>query len=245
MSPSEHVTTQGATNIPFKCCVKKFFNYYVCVKCLNLFHRSCVLKNNRGIKFIQGNKINCCDVGHIDDSVEESVLEKTINELSEKNERKNHHIQKLKMEHEKILEEALQNESELNDLIRKQEQQIGALELQLKQLKNELLEKTKETKSAGVQTEKSTNCKNKGTLTESVYFHSGVRSKLSMNNKHPHDKSNNINKTDSKQVNPSSPDVMKRTVLLVAGLFGKGLSEIIHSNISGDYSVMSFIKMIQ
>lgn len=199
------------------------------------------MKNNRGIKFIQGNKVNCCNIDNLEDNEEISILEKTINELSEKNERKNHHMQKLKREHEKMLEEALQNESELNDLIRGHEEKISELEFQLKQLEDELLEKTKETKTAGVQTEKTTNCKNKQTSTDSIPPHSGVRNKLSINNKNPQNKIIDLNKTEPKPINPSS-DVIKRTVLIVAGHLGKGLGEIIHNNIDGNFSIMSFIK---
>ena len=51
----------------------------MCVKCTNIYHKCCVLKFKKHIRFIEQNKIICCEEDNPSDKekVEQSVLEKT------------------------------------------------------------------------------------------------------------------------------------------------------------------------
>lgn len=70
----------------FECCKTKPFpnSYYVCVSCVGVFHRSCVLRDKSKFTLIGGHKIKCCEKSETEHLLsEKSILEETISELNE------------------------------------------------------------------------------------------------------------------------------------------------------------------
>lgn len=103
-------------------------------------------------------KLICCETK--DDmsqnkSLEISVLEQTISEISEENNIKGKHIVKLRKENELLNEEAVQREEELIKIIKQQEDTIHKAELKICEMEKiiETLMNKKITHTTGTQTE--------------------------------------------------------------------------------------------
>lgn len=96
------------------------------------------------IKIIGKNKIICCDQNTSvteelpEASMNTEILEKTILDLSEENEQKNKHIEKMKRENAVLLEEGAKNEAELENFIADQKSIINNLTKQVSELRNEI-----------------------------------------------------------------------------------------------------------
>ncbi|CAG9766031.1 unnamed protein product [Ceutorhynchus assimilis] len=104
----------------FGCCrLKPVPSYYVCKTCSKIFHKSCVQRDKHKYRFLGGYQITCCNLEEqIESEIDQdSILEKTISDLSEDSEAKSKHIQKLKAENEVIIEEAQRTEEELNNIL--------------------------------------------------------------------------------------------------------------------------------
>lgn len=127
----------------FKCCKTKVFTHFICTKCFNIFHKSCLLRDKSGIVFTSENKIICCgkDSDWTDEEQDLSILEKTISELDEDNKIKNLHIQKLKKKYEVMTQEALEMENSLNKIIQDKQDQIDELMQEIKYLNKNLKKK--------------------------------------------------------------------------------------------------------
>lgn len=147
----------------YKCCQKLFTSYYVCTQCHEIIHRNCVTtgKYKGTLNIIKGNKVNCCTREVIDleksiSIIEEknTVLEETLNELSLDSNLKTKHIDKLKREHETLLNEASIREDELNKIISENENTIYELKEHIKKMKLDLSAYTNKVfSSGGTQTE--------------------------------------------------------------------------------------------
>ena len=150
---------QSSNSVPFKCCKTKLFVNFVCVKRHSIYHKSCVSKFRKQIRFIKLNKIVCCedDSSYIELDEKSILLEKTINDLTEDSEMKNKHIQKLKINNKLILDEALTREEELNELLEKRDRIIQDLKQHIHELEKNIAEKTKTTNSITTQTKRSVN----------------------------------------------------------------------------------------
>ena len=47
----------------FKCCKNKEINYFICVNCYGIYHKSCLTRTKKNLfTFITNNKIKCCEV---------------------------------------------------------------------------------------------------------------------------------------------------------------------------------------
>ncbi|KAG5898982.1 hypothetical protein JTB14_004701 [Gonioctena quinquepunctata] len=119
----------------FKCCKQKPApSYYVCIKCISIFHKACALRNSGKVRFIENHKIICCEtekLSYKDEILEEkSLLEESILQLTQE--------QKLKNDAKFYMEEALKNEKELSELLGEQEEHISEAKEQIKHLKNKL-----------------------------------------------------------------------------------------------------------
>lgn len=140
----------------FKCCKSKPFIHYVCVKCLNIFHKNCIPRFKRDINFIKDNKIICCndadESNSSDQDDEKSILEKTINELNSDSEQKSKYIQKLKIENQQFIQEAMKAEDEMIEQIKNQESLIRNLQDMIKELKKKSDSINKPSKNIGTQT---------------------------------------------------------------------------------------------
>lgn len=162
---------QSSDNIAYKCCKTKPFMHYVCVKCHSIYHKSCVPKFKKQIRFVKLNKIICCedDLSYSELDEKSTVLEKTINDLTEDSEMKNKHIQKLKTNNKLILDEALQREEELNELLERRERIIHELKQYINELEKTIADKIKTTTSISTQTRKKRKKVNKTTSASTAF----------------------------------------------------------------------------
>lgn len=172
--------------VNFKCCKNKPVpSYYICTKCLNVFHQACALRSKNKLKFLKDNKVICCssEEEDLDNSsiLVKSMLEKTIEELSEETIAKDKYIQKMKSDMGTFIKNAEKSEEELNELIRKQERMILEAKLYIEQLQktNELLS-TKPTCSIGTQTKSR---ETKQTFTQTIHSRSTSTSQQTDNEK--------------------------------------------------------------
>lgn len=95
----ENTPTKKHQYTSFHCCKTHTFIHYVCVNCFKIYHKKCLLRFQNKIAYLGGHKINCCiDSITNCDETNNSILEKTINELAEENMQKNHFLNKLKKE---------------------------------------------------------------------------------------------------------------------------------------------------
>ena len=175
---SINASQRCSATISYRCCKSKQFIHFVCVKCSNVFHKSCLSKYRNQITFVKDNKIVCCktdsDFSISSDSDDEKInLEKTINELAEDSDIKNKYILKLKQEREQFVKEALKSEEEMSELINRQDKIIYELKEQLRLLKKERSEKIISTKTVSTQTSILNKCKNAST--SSKPFHKLVQ----------------------------------------------------------------------
>lgn len=126
----------------FDCCKTKTFpnSYYICVSCVKVYHRSCVLRNKSKFTLIGGHKIRCCNDLEKTEQIwnEKSLLEETISELHETSLLREQHLKKLKEDHHKFIEEVTTRENELNALIKNQEEKMRSMQWELKKLRMEL-----------------------------------------------------------------------------------------------------------
>ncbi|KAG5864976.1 hypothetical protein JTB14_012725 [Gonioctena quinquepunctata] len=127
----------------FKCCKQKPApSYYVCIRCISIFHIACALRNSGKVRFIENHKIICCEtekLSYKDEILEEkSLLEESILQLTQEQEEQNRYIQKLKNYAKFYIEEALKNEKELRELLGEQKEHISEAKEQIKHLKNKL-----------------------------------------------------------------------------------------------------------
>lgn len=125
----------------FECCRTKSFpnSYYICISCVRVFHRSCVLRDKSKFTLIGGHKIKCCDNLETEHLLnEKSLLEETISELNENSFLREQHLKRLKEDHRKFIEEVTTRENELNALIKNQEEIIINAQEELAKLKKEI-----------------------------------------------------------------------------------------------------------
>ena len=99
MASSEQFSGVSSNKMCFKCCKNKEFNYFYCVNCLSVFHKSCLLRSNKNsIKFLSDNKIKCCDSISSDDEINIiPIYEEKISELKEETDQMRKYIKKIKM----------------------------------------------------------------------------------------------------------------------------------------------------
>lgn len=130
--------------VNYKCCKTKQFLHYICIKCYNVYHKSCIPKYRTTIRHLKQNRIICCQDESLSEYDEErSILEKTINELTEEGGIKNKYIEQLKKENKVFLEEVTQREEECNAIIKKQEEIIKELKDHIRKLEKLIMDRKK------------------------------------------------------------------------------------------------------
>lgn len=125
-----------------------------------MVHKSCLSRARSKYKIVNGHLIECCvdKNNSTTKSANESKLEITLREISEDAHYKSEHIKKLKLEHSKMLEEALKNEEELCAIISSQKEQINCLLTELRLLKEKITLSQKTTVTTSTQTENLKKC---------------------------------------------------------------------------------------
>lgn len=150
----------------FKCCKNKEVNYFICVNCYSIYHKSCLMRMNKSLfTFITNNKIKCCevtsDLNHHGEILNLSSYDDLITDLVKDNELKDKYILKLKHDNNSFSEEAVKNEEEMVKIIENQQKEIIELQkavVSLKKVTNNI--KIKETNNSYTQTvEKNCNIK--------------------------------------------------------------------------------------
>lgn len=226
----------------YECCKGKNFpnSYYICTVCFKVYHKSCVLKNKSKYTFSDGFKIKCCENLELNSSQsflhEKTIMEETIQELTENSQVHENYWRKIKADHEKFLVEATEREQELNDFIIIQDEQIKKSAIEIKKLHDlisDLTNKTwntrstqtdrsrhsKQGKEIGIQTDKPAN-----------YFGFGSKPKCSLTSEH-----------SPKKSAAETSVCLRSRVLLVAGYHGKNLASSL-INIMGRNTITSIIK---
>lgn len=127
----------------FECCKTKSFpsSYYLCINCFKVYHKSCVLKDKANYTFVNGFKLKCCESDEelLKKTIDEkSILEETILEMSENSQLREKHISKLKVEHEKLLEEVTAREDELNSFINEQQALLEKANKEIQKLRQDI-----------------------------------------------------------------------------------------------------------
>ncbi|CAG9764511.1 unnamed protein product [Ceutorhynchus assimilis] len=101
--------------LTFKCC-KKSQNNWVCIKCTNIFHKSCRSRGVRGVEIVKDNFIICSkECSDLADEVDPvmPILRQTIEQLNVEIDDQNKHIEKMKMEKNALVTEFESIESQL------------------------------------------------------------------------------------------------------------------------------------
>ena len=130
----------------------------MCIKCYAIYHKCCIPKFQKSIRFIKDNQLVCCDEDEsfVSDRDEvRDVLEKTIHDLTEESDLKNKYIKKIKDDREAFFQEAMKREADMSELLKRQEQLIEELNNQITDLKKEIninLNSKKMTNTIGTQT---------------------------------------------------------------------------------------------
>lgn len=190
-----------------------------------------------------GFKIKCCDntdrhssQSHI---LEKTILEETIQELTESSQMHESYWRKIKVNHEKFVEEATEREQEFNDIIRKQSDQIRKSYNEIKKLQDnisQLISRTWNSRTTQTdhydRTENSKHSEEIGTQTDKRQEREDFSLKLKLVQKN---KRSLIQKT----VEPSEYQI--DNILIVAGHHGKNLVSFI-INCMSRFTATSIIK---
>lgn len=153
------IVTMVNTGVLFKCCKNRYFNYYVCVECYNVFHKCCVPKIKH-ITYVEGHKIICCknndkndfSTGLCEITNKIDFYTQKVKELDEENTLKENYIQKIKNENKLFMQEAEMMEESLNKIINDQEVKINEFQCKIKELKSlniKLISEKKQNKLEG------------------------------------------------------------------------------------------------
>lgn len=194
-----------------------------------------------------GNTIICCvdDKNHY--SREETrLLEKTVQDLEEETEQKNKHIQKLKYEHAKFLEEALKNERDLTKMIEEQQEIINEIQQQKMELEKIVADKIVESKDNTTQT--SANITHKTADTQTENGKDGCTKEVGVNTEglpSKVDKRNNSNDNLSKVITGTKKpleNVKKNNILILGDSNARDCAAILRKMCDINFLVTSFIK---
>lgn len=223
----------------FGCCrTRAIPSYFICENCLNVFHKSCVLKQKDQFKFLKGHKILCCEKS-IDQVDEISILEKTIGELTEEAKAKNKFLEKQSIEKSMLMEEALKAESELNELIDRHEKTIAETKAQIRKLEDYIYSiKNKPVTSTAVQTTSLRNC-TVSSQTESEISKTTACTQTEINNSNIPGKI--VEKITGTSVEKYRLSKSIPKLLIVSGPHGRNLSSIL-SRLSTDFVIEAIIK---
>lgn len=207
----------------FACCkTKPIPAYYICENCLNIYHRACTLKNKNKFKFIKDHKIQCCDLAKQTEE-EISLLEQTIEELNDETLAKDRYMEKQNKDMKEMMQEAIRQEEEMNNLIATLEKELMEAKLRITELNGIInsVEK-RDTNTIAVQTNSvkqiSRDCQTTSTNTTSD------------------ETQNNKNFTQPHQQNPKTPKM-----LIVANSIGRNLANMI-SKETMEYQCQAIIK---
>lgn len=246
MASGKDISSQSSCSINYKCCKSKPFLHFVCIKCFNVFHKCCVPKVKRHIRFIKQNKIICCEEENSSDheEAEKSILEKTIEDLNEDSLLKDRYINKLKAEHKLFLNEAMKREDDMNEVLLKQENTIKELKNIISNIKKTTEAKQLESKrTVSTQTLKSS--KNVSVCTD-----------LSMSNKNLivqafEDKNGNNIRQELSGINKEAKkqrQVIKKystttgKILILADDFGRNINKIVYKKLPNKYQLETMLK---
>lgn len=138
----------------YTCCKSKPFASYVCINCLRMVHKSCFCRARSKYRTIKDHLIECCTTTHVEnEDTDKTILETTLRDLCEETQSKTEHIQKLKRDYKTMLEEAVKNETELNEIINNQKEQINYLLSEIREHQQLTLAKSKEFNTSTTQTQ--------------------------------------------------------------------------------------------
>lgn len=216
----------------YKCCKDKEFKSYVCVKCFNLYHRSC-LNRLRNKKFLGGHKMICCDIESETNLLEDEIegLKFELSALSKDNTQKSSYIEKLKLENYNFLQEAVKNEEELNNLINAQDSEIKELKKYIEKINKTIrIENEGEKITVGTQTNW---IKKVYTKEAATSYEESIANKLNNNN-------SNNNSTHGKI--HSQGFEKKNNILILGDSNSTDFASILRKRCNNEYSVTSFIK---
>lgn len=221
----------------YKCCKDKEFKSYVCVKCYNIYHKSC-LNRMRNKKFLGGHKITCCEseseTNLLEDEIE--ILKSELSALNQDNTQKSSFIDRLKLENYNFIQEAVKNEEEMNNLINAQESEIKELKKYIDKMnKNSRIVSDEDKKTVGIQTE--TKKKVYAKEADKSYREKiPERQKKIMKKTGTQLNINNHGKTDSREVEK------KNNILILGDSNSTDFASILRKMCNNEYSVTSFIK---
>lgn len=226
----------------FECC-KKVFIHYVCVKCSKVYHKTCLTKNKQKVEYIADNQIVCCEQHDRNCELDATILERTIQELSEEAQMKDKFIENLKKARHDLLEDALKNESEMTMRLEEQQTIIEELKQQISDLKNKLQETVKDYQEKEIQTASlkkhiSTMTDNAKTLYDKEILNT-VFQTSSMENSCISSNTPTSSKIDPKITN--SHDTPKNKILFVGGKHGQGMAKSLFTS-AHDFSGYSIVK---
>lgn len=207
----------------FECCKTKSFpnSYFICVNCIKIYHRSCVLKDKTKVTFVNGYKIKCCKTLDSAEIImqQKSILEDTITEMNESTLLREQHINKLKQDHEKFIEEITEREEELNMLIGKQEEYLQKANEEIEKLRRDIILLQKKPATSTNSTQTMTN----------KFIHSYSQTDLCLK----------INQSIQEKIEFIKAD--RRNLLLVAGHHGRGIALFL-SRFLENFAISSLVK---
>lgn len=219
----------------FECCKLKHFpsSYYICINCFRVFHKSCAMKDKSKFIFTEGFKVKCCQLQSSSEisTIDKSLLEDTISELTESSLLQDQHIVKLKEEHKKFVEEVSIREEELSSFIKDQDILLRKANEESAKLRKELLRFTEKITNNQFTQTSSSLYNSKETQTHNLILHStsGQTPKQNSQVTYSCEKSLAENKTKRKRI------------LLVAGNNGKELAHYLSSYLD-DFVIDSILK---
>lgn len=200
------------------------------------------MRNKNRFKFVNEHRVICCneqsenkELHKINDDY--SILEHTLEELTEDTAAKDRYIEKLKRDIRVFTDDALKTEKEMQELLDEQERLLKTVSEEKKALKKVLDEiENKISISIAVQTE------NKDKRDMSTQVGPQVATKgTSMDCITSTDVCTNLTTFESRIISDEIPKVEKPRLLLVSGYHGKNVARFL-SYQSQNFKVTSFVK---
>lgn len=211
---------------------------------MKMVHKSCLCRAKNKYKIIQGHLIECCQAENKDckefDS-EISILETTLKELSEETNLKAKHILKLKKDQNSLMEEALKNEEELNDIINKQKEHIDKLLCEIKELQKQLNSKVRSYNTISTQTLKP-DMKSVPSQTSVITKTTEIQTVVTGTESHTN---STLQKSGIFPIHNDQPQSTKNTkprITLIAGEYGRDCGRLLNNLVGSTYSVHAIIK---
>lgn len=219
----------------FDCCKTKPLPtcYLVCVNCCKLYHRSCILRSKKNYTLLDGYKIKCCEEENGSILLEKSQLEQTVSDISQESHMKDLHMERMKINHQRFIEEAASREEELNSLIISYENTIAELKNEIRKMRKTAQDSVDKSTQSGMEFHKD-------------FQHISLKeviptATVSTQTELTYKQETNVEISTQVSVDDQS-NQRKHKLLFVSGADGKGMTKFLLRAAEQKFSVSTIIK---